>query len=109
MQNPPPGKFDRTDLTWAEKVNQGGGNSKTVQKATILWERLQDFVDGEKERRSFPCTFLKHNTLKNRAKKERTQVKAESPIQEIRLVTQSLRITVFLSKGKDLSYGHKLS
>lgn len=81
---PPPGPFDRTDIKWDDKVNQGGGTKKTVKKATILWSRLDDFLEGEMSTRQFPCTFVEESCLRFRGKENRTQVRADSAIQEIR-------------------------
>ena len=57
LQIPPPGPFDRTDISWEEKINQGRGKSRSTCTAIIPWDRLEDFVDGEQSMRDFPCTF----------------------------------------------------
>ena len=35
LQIPPPGPFDRTDISWEEKINQGWGRSKNTCAAII--------------------------------------------------------------------------
>ena len=83
VQVPPPGPFDRTDLKWEAKSNQGNGNIKDTHKATIHWARLDDFLEGEMSTRQFPCTF--HEESRQCMKgQDRKQVRAESAIQEIR-------------------------
>jgi hypothetical protein len=56
LQHPPPGPFDREDLKWEKSTHNGGeGLVKEVLMAIILWERLEDFVDGEESMHNFPC------------------------------------------------------
>ena len=83
VQVPPPGPFDRTDLWWEAKSNQGNGNIKDTLKATIHWDRLDDFLEGEMSTRQFPCTFLEESRQCIK-REDRKQVRAESAIQEIR-------------------------
>jgi hypothetical protein len=47
LQIPPSGPFDRTDISWEEKINQGRGRSRNTCTAIIPWDRLEDFVVGE--------------------------------------------------------------
>jgi hypothetical protein len=73
LQNPGPGPFDREDLKWTKHVHSGrGGVSKPVHTATIRWDRLEDFVEGEETMRDFLCTL-------NR--KKRPEVKLGSRVQ----------------------------
>ena len=57
LQIPPEGHFDRTDIVWEERTNQGRGRSRDTHSAIIPWDRLGDFVAGEQSMRDFPCTF----------------------------------------------------
>ena len=81
-----------TDLQWEDKVNSGGGKTKTVKRATIPWDRLDDFIEGEMTTRQFRCTFLEdvhHGTKKGRVHNDRLQIRAESAIQDIKSVIMS--------------------
>ena len=57
LQVPPEGPFDRTDITWEGRTNQGRGRCRDTLRAIIPWDRLGDFVAGEQSMRDFPCTF----------------------------------------------------
>jgi hypothetical protein len=57
LQAPPEGPFDRTDITWERRTNQGRGRCRDTSKAIIPWDRLGDFVAGEQSMKDFPCTF----------------------------------------------------
>jgi hypothetical protein len=57
LQVPPDGPFDRTDITWEGRTNQGRGRCRDTSRAIIHWDRLGDFVAGEQSMRDFPCTF----------------------------------------------------
>ena len=83
VQNPPPGPFSRVDLVWTSKDNVGNGKRRETQKATIPWDRLDDFLEGEMSGRQHPCTFVEvsKQCMKNDVRK---QTRAESALQEIR-------------------------
>lgn len=58
LQNIDPGLFDRYDLDWIKTCNNGeGGNNRLSMQAIILWNRLDDFVEGEENMRDLPCNF----------------------------------------------------
>ena len=57
LQVPPEGPFDRTDIIWEGRTNQGRGRCRDTSRAIIPWDRLGDFVVGEQSMRDFPCTF----------------------------------------------------
>ena len=57
LQIPPDGPFDRTDIVWERKINNGRGRSRETHTAIIPWDRFGDFVNGEQSMRDFPCTF----------------------------------------------------
>ena len=59
VQNPPPGAFAMEDLVWTNHVTHGQGIHKTSLLATILWDRLDDFIKGEQQHPQFPCKFTK--------------------------------------------------
>lgn len=59
VQNPPPGAFAMDDLVWTNHVTQGQGIQKNSKLAVILWDRLQDFIQGEQQHPHFPCNFTK--------------------------------------------------
>jgi hypothetical protein len=60
LQNPPAGPFDREDVTWRKELHSGRGEHvKEVHTAIILWDRLEEFVEGEKTMCDFPCTLNK--------------------------------------------------
>lgn len=59
LQVPPEGHFDKTDIVWEERTNQGRGRSRDTHSAIIPWDRFSDFVVGEQSMRDFPCTFNK--------------------------------------------------
>ena len=40
LQIPPPGPFDRIDISWEEKINQGRGRSRNTCTTIIPWDRL---------------------------------------------------------------------
>ena len=83
VQLPPPGPFDRTNLKWEAKSNQGNGNKKDTQKATIHWAWLHDFLEGEMSTRQFPCTFHEESRqCMNR--QDMVQVRVDFAVQEIR-------------------------
>ena len=83
VQRPPAGPFSRVDLVWARKKIGGNGKRRDTQTATIPWDRLDDFVEGEMCSRQHPCTFVE---LSRQCMKtdERKQTRAESAKQEIR-------------------------
>lgn len=85
VQRPPPGPFSRVDLLWEAKSNVGNGKRRETQKATIPWDRLEDFLEGEMSGRQHPCTFVEvsKQCMKNDVRK---QIRAESALQEIRYV-----------------------
>jgi hypothetical protein len=57
-QTPALGPFDRDDIIWEKHRNSGdGGQVREVHKALILWNKLQDFVDGESNSCDFPCKY----------------------------------------------------
>ena len=97
VQIPPAGPFTRADLQWETKCNQGRGRRRETHKATIPWDRLDDFLEGEMSARQHPCTFVEE-TRKCKKKGERKQVRAESAVQEIRscIPDPSLSYIVFL-------------
>jgi hypothetical protein len=43
---------------WVKKTNWSGRGKKEVLHAVILWNRLEDFVEGESTCHDFPCVFL---------------------------------------------------
>jgi hypothetical protein len=58
LQKCPDGWFDRYDLKWKGKRNNGGGGKEVdTLRAIIPWDRLEGFVHGEQSMRDFPCTF----------------------------------------------------
>jgi hypothetical protein len=57
LQITPPGPFDRTNISWEEKINQGQDRSRNTCTAIFPWDRLEDFVVGEQNMRDFPCSF----------------------------------------------------
>ena len=57
LQIPLEGHFDRTDIAWEGRTNQGRGRFRETFRAIIPWDRLGDFVEGEQSMRDFPCTF----------------------------------------------------
>ena len=57
LQIPPPWPFDRTNISWEEKINQRQGRSKSTCTTIIPWDMLQDFVVGEQSMRDFSCAF----------------------------------------------------
>ena len=59
VQNPPPGAFAMDDLVWTGHVTHGQGLHKTSMLAVILWDRLEDFIQGEQQHPHFPCKFTK--------------------------------------------------
>ncbi len=59
VQNPPPGAFAMENLVWTNHVTHGKGLQKTSKLAVILWDRLEDFINGEQQHPEFPCTFNK--------------------------------------------------
>ena len=83
VQVPPPGPFSRTDILWEEKINAGNGYRRQTQKATIPWNRLEDFLEGEMSGRQHPCTFVEESR-KCIKKDDRKQIRADSAVQEIR-------------------------
>lgn len=83
VQTPLPGPFNRTDLQWETTTNQGKGKRRETQKATIPWDRLDDFLEGEMSARQHPCVFWEESRQCMK-KDDRKQVRAESAIQEIR-------------------------
>ena len=83
VQVPPPGPFSRADLIWESKDNVGNGKRRQTQKATIPWDRLDDFLEGEMSGRQHPCTFVEESR-KCMKRDERKQIRAESPAQEVR-------------------------
>ena len=86
VQRPPPGSFSRVDLLWEVKSNVGNGKRRETQKATIPWDRLDDFLEGEMSGRQHPCTFVEESK-KTMKKIDRKQVRAESAVQEIRFIS----------------------
>jgi hypothetical protein len=54
-----PGPFDKEDIMWVKKTNWSGRGKKEVLHAVILWNRLEDFVEGESTYCDFPCAFLR--------------------------------------------------
>ena len=94
VQIPLPGPFNRADLKWEVKCNQGNGKRRETQKATIPWNRLDDFLEGEMTSRQHPCTFVEV-TRQCMKKDARKQVRAESAVQEIRYVIPSLSCSLF--------------
>ena len=83
VQRPPDGPFSRVDLVWARKSIGGNGKRRDTKTATIPWDRLDDFVEGEMCSRQHPCTFVE---LSRQCMKvdDRKQTRAESAKQEIR-------------------------
>ena len=57
LQIPPDGPFDRTDIAWKGRTNNGCGRLRETFRAIIPWDGLGDFVEGEQSMRDFPCTF----------------------------------------------------
>ena len=84
VQTPPPGPFSRADLRWETKINVGCGKRRETQKATIPWNRLDDFLEGEMSGRQHPCTFVEESRKARTKQEHRKQVRAESALQEIR-------------------------
>ena len=58
-QNPPLGAFAMDDLVWTNHVTHGQGLHKTSMLAVILWDRLEDFIQGEQQHPHFPYKFTK--------------------------------------------------
>ena len=56
-QIPPPWPFDRIDISWEEKINQGWGRSTYTCTTIILWDKLHDFIVGDQNMQNFPYTF----------------------------------------------------
>jgi hypothetical protein len=83
VQTPLPGPFNRTDLHWETTTNQGKGKERETQKATIPWDRLDNFLEGEMSARQHPCVFCEESRQCMK-KDDRKQIRAESAIQEIR-------------------------
>ena len=40
LQIPPPGPFDRTDISWEQKINQGRDRSRNTYTTIIPWDML---------------------------------------------------------------------
>jgi hypothetical protein len=57
LQFPPKRPFDKEDITWMRNTNSNGRLKKEVLHAIILWNRLEDFVEGESICQDFPCAF----------------------------------------------------
>jgi hypothetical protein len=47
VQIPPNRPFDKEDIKWVKKTNCDGQGKKEVLHAIILWNKLEDFVEGE--------------------------------------------------------------
>ena len=95
VQNPPAGPFTRADLEWETKCNQGRGRRRETHKATIPWDRLDDFLEGEMSARQHPCTFVEE-TRKCKKRGERKQVRGESAVQEIRYTVKGICLSYVL-------------
>lgn len=68
IQVPPLSPFDRTNLKWEAKSNQGNDNERDTQKATIHWAWLDNFFEEKISTQQFPCTF--HEESRQCMKKE---------------------------------------
>ena len=66
LRIPPPGPFDRTNISWEEKINQGQGRSRNTCSAIFPWDMLEDFVVGEHSMRDFPCSFNEVHKLRHK-------------------------------------------
>ena len=84
VQTPPAGPFSRTDLQWESKTNQGCGKRRETKKATIPWNRLDDFLEGEMSGRQHPCTFVEVTRRCKTKQENRKQTRADSALMEIR-------------------------
>ena len=92
VQNPPPGAFAMDDLVWTNHVTQGQGTHKNSKLAVILWDRLQDFIQGEQQHPQFPCNFTKEIIRVNLPHSLRTP-RAHSPAIVLRFdLLPSLRL-----------------
>ena len=47
------------DLVWTNHVTHGQGIQKTSMLAVILWDRLEDFIQGVQQHLHFLCNFMK--------------------------------------------------
>jgi hypothetical protein len=57
VQIPPQRPFDKEDITRVKKTNFNGRVKKDVLHASIPWNMLEDFVEGESTCRIFPSAF----------------------------------------------------
>jgi hypothetical protein len=47
------------DLVWTSHVTDNQGIHKTFILVVILWDRLEDFIEGEQQCPHFPCNLTK--------------------------------------------------
>ena len=83
LQVPPAGAFDRTDILWERRTNQGRGRCRDTFRAIIPWDRLSDFVEGEQSMRDFPYTFNEVPTVGHK-EGQATNAKETSFLQKIK-------------------------
>lgn len=65
VQNPKPGIFGYGDLRWLPHTSTGKGSFVDSEIATIPYDRLKDFVEGEQQNPNFPCKFIRRVQRKN--------------------------------------------
>ena len=78
MQIPPPGPFDKTDISWEEKINQGRGRSRNTCTTIIPWDKLQDFVVGEQVCEIFHAHSMRFTNQGTRDQRPKSKVPSSS-------------------------------
>ena len=57
LQISPLGPFDRTNISWEEKINQRRDRSRNTRTTIIPWNKLQNSVVGEQSIQDFSYAF----------------------------------------------------